>query len=77
MAEAAGDTKAIEAILQEHIRLAPGSPHAHGNYGLFLMNQGRFDEAVAQYEKAIASTPYPLAIEQLEKAKSLRDEQRR
>jgi Tfp pilus assembly protein PilF len=60
-------------LLREQIELSPRMPQIYGIYGFFLMQRGRYAEAVAQYEKAVALGPYPLVVEQVEQAKRLRD----
>jgi cytochrome c-type biogenesis protein CcmH/NrfG len=67
----------VEAILEEEIRLTPDSPWAHGNYAGFLLRQRRYDEAVAEYEKAVKLGPYPIAERGLQEAKKRRDAARR
>lgn len=51
------------------IALDPKDPHSHGNYGAFLLTHKRYDEAIAQYETALSIARYPLAEQQLEKAR--------
>src|SRR5207302_4060291 len=58
-----------EKLLKENIAQAPNNAHLYGNYGQFLMCQGRFREAVVQWEKALSIASYPRAVEQLAKAK--------
>jgi Tfp pilus assembly protein PilF len=53
--------------------LDPQNAHAHGNYANFLLSQKRYDEAITSYEKALSIASYPLAREQLERAKQLQN----
>jgi Tfp pilus assembly protein PilF len=72
VARSRGDLAEVERIFRENIALTPDSPWAHGNYAGFLGGQGRLDEAIAEYEKAIAIAPYPIAVRGLEDAKKRR-----
>jgi len=69
LAKLTNDTALQEKLLKENIAHAPNNAHLYGNYGQFLMCQGRFREAVVQWEKALSIATYPRAVEQLEKAK--------
>lgn len=53
----------------------PSSPHAHGNYAQFLLEMGRYEQAVTQFEKAVELGPYPMAVEGLKEARQLRETQ--
>jgi tetratricopeptide (TPR) repeat protein len=77
MAKGRDDDREIERIKKENIALLPGSPWGYANYGAFLLDRGRYDEAVAQYEKALSLGKYPLAEDQLAKARALRDAKKR
>jgi len=68
LAEIAGDIKTEETLLLDIIKAKPSSPHVYGNYGVFLNNNDRFEEAIVQYKKAIELGTYPLAVKGLGKA---------
>lgn len=67
------DRTAEERYYKAIIELDPQDPYAHGNYGNFLLSQKRYDEAIASFEKALSIAPYPLAREQLERARLLKN----
>ena len=69
IAQLTEDAVLQEKLLKENIAQAPNNAHLYGNYGQFLMCQGRFREAVVQWEKALSIASYPRAVEQLAKAK--------
>ena len=69
MAEAHGDDAQQEKILKALIQLHPDSPWTHGNYAAFLYNRERYNDAVVEFEKAVALGSYPIAEEYLEKAR--------
>jgi Tfp pilus assembly protein PilF len=48
------------------------APVPHGNYGWFLLERRRYDEAVGEFERAIKLGPYPNALQGLEEAKKAR-----
>ncbi|WP_395686736.1 tetratricopeptide repeat protein [Caenimonas koreensis] len=48
--DAAGAAKEFEAVLRKH----PAHANAHNNLALALERSGKFDEAIRQYERAIA-----------------------
>jgi tetratricopeptide (TPR) repeat protein len=77
MAEARGDKAEVERLLKEDLTLLPDFPQVYGNYALFLMQQNRLDEAIAEYERAIKLGPYPNAEQQLAEAKRRRDAAKR
>jgi tetratricopeptide (TPR) repeat protein len=60
-----------ERLLLKDIKNLPNSPHAYGNYGSFLLDHGRIEEAIIQLEKAIRIAPYPLALRRLDEAREL------
>lgn len=68
-----GDDNEMEAAYKAIIDHDPESAHAYGNYGNFLLRLGRYDEAIANNEKAVSISPYPLALEQLERARELKE----
>jgi tetratricopeptide (TPR) repeat protein len=45
------------AMVSRALELAGGSPAAHSNVGVVLMQLGRFDESVAHFHQAIAGEP--------------------
>lgn len=69
IADATGDLKAEEQAHLALIALEPDRPHPYGNYATFLYYQKRYTEAVTYFEKAIAISPYPKAVELLEKSR--------
>ena len=71
------DPAAEESLHKQLIASRPHSPHAVGNYAAFLKRQKRYDEAIEQYRKALAISPYPLAEEQLRQTLLLRDAAKR
>ena len=75
LARMAGDVAEEESLLKQNIALDPKSPYGYGNYAAFLMRQKRYDEAIVNWETAVRLGPYRRAIEQLERAKKLRQEQ--
>ena len=50
---ARGDLPAAERAFREYIRMAPDEPNPYDSFGEFYLNQGRLDEAEAQYEMAL------------------------
>lgn len=54
---ARGDLAAAEKAFREYIRLAPDLANPYDSYGEFFLNQGRLDEAQAQYEMALSKDP--------------------
>lgn len=71
------DFAAAEQLHQRAIELEPDNAHVRGNYESFLLWLRRYAEAVAELEAAIALQPYPLAEEELNRARLLRDAARR
>ncbi len=51
-----------ETLYIEEIDRNPNDSHKYGDYAGFLLCQGRFDEAIEFYTKAIEIEPYPQAI---------------
>lgn len=76
LAEAMDDPAAEERVHLEVVATFPERAHGYGNYGAFLLEQDRYEEAIVQYEKALEIQRYPLAEEQLEKARRLAAESR-
>jgi hypothetical protein len=58
-----------EKLLKDGIALNPGSAYSYGSYAQFLMCQGRYREAIVQWEKALSIASYGRAIDQLAKAR--------
>jgi len=54
---AAGNAGAAEQAFREQIRLAPDEANPYDSYGEFLKNQGRLDQAEAQFEMALTKDP--------------------
>lgn len=61
----------LERLHLDDIRRNPDSPHAHGNYGAFLMRRHRLSEAEEELEKAISIHPYPLAEHHLKEVREM------
>ena len=53
-----GDFAAAEEAFKKYIELMPNDPNPYDSYAELLMKLGRFDESVAQYEKALAQDPH-------------------
>ena len=53
----AGDDATAERAFRDYIRLAPDEANPYDSYGEFLMIRGRYDEAEAQFEQALARNP--------------------
>lgn len=62
------DLKRAEQLYRRSLELEPNSPHKWGNFGRFLLCNGRPAEAVPYLRKAVALGPYPLAEEDLAEA---------
>lgn len=67
-----GDVAAEEKLLKKNIQDNPDKANLYGNYAQFLKKHKRYDEAIEYWEKAISISPYPHAIEQLNKTKELK-----
>jgi len=72
IAEATDDAAAEEEVHRELISLSPQRAHAYGNYGAFLLEQDRYDEAIDRFDKALSIRRYPLAEKQRRKALRLK-----
>jgi Tfp pilus assembly protein PilF len=72
MAIARGDDEQREKILKAFIALDPNDRWKHGNYGWFLLEKERYDEAIAEFDKAIALGGYPNAQRGLDQARHAR-----
>jgi tetratricopeptide (TPR) repeat protein len=53
----AGDVAGAERILQDAVRRDPGSAESHFHLGLVRARQGRDDDAVARFDRALALDP--------------------
>lgn len=56
---ASGDARAAEASFRRTLQLAPADADAMHNFGWFLCQQRRYDEAEAQFMAALAVPGYP------------------
>ncbi len=54
---AAGDMAAAEQAFRDYVRLSPGKANPHDSFGEFYFNQGKLDEAEAQFALALAADP--------------------
>jgi tetratricopeptide (TPR) repeat protein len=52
-----GDYPAAEAAFKRYIALRPGSPNPYDSYAELLMKMGRYDDSIAQYQKALEKDP--------------------
>jgi len=52
-----GDYPAAEAAFKQYIVLRPGSPNPYDSYAELLMKMGRYDDSIAQYQKALEKDP--------------------
>ena len=66
--DALGYKDAADAANRAAIALNPSSAWGHGNYSYFLLKRGDVDGAIAEGERAVKLTPYPLALEMLARA---------
>lgn len=55
---AQGDIEGSEKAFQRGLRLAPDKAEINNNYGLMLMEQGRYDEAVERFQQARKDLEY-------------------
>ena len=55
--------------LRAIIEIDPSAAHAHGNLGAALLRMKRYEQAVAAFERALSIERYPLAEQQLERAR--------
>lgn len=62
------DLKLAEALYRKSIEIEPNSPHKWGNFGRFLLCNGRAADAVPYLKKAVALGTYPLAEQDLAEA---------
>ena len=56
-----GKTKKAERHFKAYLRILPDAANPHDSYAEFLRKEGRFDEAIEHYKKAIAYSPGFLA----------------
>lgn len=68
LAQKQGDIVAEERSYQKLIQINPDSAHVHGNYGIFLYRNKRYDEAIKVLNTAISIQPYPIALSFLAKS---------
>ncbi len=52
-----GDYTAAEAAFKQYIALRPDSPNPYDSYAELLMKMGRYDDSIAQYQKALEKDP--------------------
>jgi tetratricopeptide (TPR) repeat protein len=52
-----GDYPKAEAAFKQYIALRPGSPNPYDSYAELLMKMGRYDDSIAQYQKALEKDP--------------------
>ncbi len=50
-----GNYSEAEKAFQKYIELIPEEPNPYDSYAEFLLRQGKFDESIVQYEKAIGT----------------------
>jgi type IV pilus assembly protein PilF len=50
---ALGEDRQAEAFFRKAVTLSPNYAEAHNNYGQFLCQRGRYDEALARFEEAL------------------------
>jgi tetratricopeptide (TPR) repeat protein len=53
----AGDFAEAEKAFQAYVRLIPNDPNPYDSYAELLLKMGRFDDAIAQYRKALEIQP--------------------
>lgn len=56
--KAVADFPAAEQAFRTYAELIPGDPNPYDSYAELLMKMGRFDESIAQYQKALALDPH-------------------
>lgn len=54
---ALGNFSYAETAFKEYIRLIPNNPNPYDSYAELLMNTGRFDESIKQYNMALSKDP--------------------
>ena len=69
LAKISGNIAEAERLYLDDISESPDSQYSYGNYAGFLLCNGRFEEAIEYYTKAINIAPYPAALIGLEFAK--------
>jgi tetratricopeptide (TPR) repeat protein len=52
-----GDYAAAEEAFKQYIALRPDSPNPYDSYAELLMKMGRYDDSIAQYQKALEKDP--------------------
>jgi tetratricopeptide (TPR) repeat protein len=64
-----GTAESELAQLRRIIDIDPSAAHAHGNLGAALLRMKRHEEAIQAFERALAIERYPLAEQQLARAR--------
>ena len=59
VAQQRGDYDGAVAKYRDLVRLRPDVPEVHANLGAALVHLGRFDEAISEYENALAGSDHP------------------
>ena len=67
---AAGDIAGEEAALRTALDAVPDDPAANINYGNCMYNSGRFQEALACYNTAVAALPLMCSRSSIEETRS-------
>lgn len=52
-----GNVAGAEQALKQYIATRPDSPNPYDSYAELLLRQGRYDESIVQYEKALTKAP--------------------
>jgi len=52
-----GDLGGAEQALKQYVATRPDSPNPYDSYAELLLRMGRYDESIAQYEKALTKAP--------------------
>lgn len=55
--KAAGDFNSAERDYQKAVQIDPNYAEAHNNFGAFLLQRGRLDEAMVHFQKALQLNP--------------------
>ncbi len=53
-----GNYASAEQAFQKYIELIPNDPNPYDSYGELLLKEGKFDESIAQYRKALSVDPH-------------------
>lgn len=54
----AGDNPGAEQAFKKYVELIPNDPNPYDSYAELLLKMGRFDDAIAQYHKALEIDPH-------------------